>query len=72
MDVTTFLQAQTREYQRHASHAAELRATLEQLNMEMYKTIPREYQPKQLKARPLSLKNLQGSITSCSSNTSRK
>ena len=56
MDVTTFLQAQSREYQRHASHTAELRATLEQqLNMEMYKTIPREYQPKQLKASKTSL-----------------
>ena len=56
MDVTTFLQAQSVEYQRHASHATELRATLDQqLNMEMYKTIPREYQPKQLKASNTSL-----------------
>ena len=30
MDVTTFLQAQSVEYQHHASHATELRATLEQ------------------------------------------
>lgn len=56
MDETTFLQTQSLEYQRHASHATELRATLEQqLNMEMYKTIPREYQPKQLKVNKTSL-----------------
>lgn len=56
MDVTTFLQMQSAEYHRHASHATELRATLEQqLNMDMYKTIPREYQPKQLKVSNTSL-----------------
>ena len=56
MDVSTFLQMQSSEYQRHASRVTELTATLEQqLSMEMYKNIPKDYQPKQLKASNTSL-----------------
>ena len=58
MNVTTFLQTQSAEYHHHTSHTTESKGILEQqLNMEMYKTIPREYQPKQLKVSNTSLAN---------------
>ena len=49
MNIDTFLHEQTVEYQSHVSHIKELSSTLEQQqNMEVFNTIPKEYQPHKL------------------------
>ena len=52
METTIFLQAQSADYQHHAKQVMDLKSTLSlenQLNMELYQSIPKEYQPKRLK-----------------------
>lgn len=56
MEAITILQTQSIDYQRHLSLATQLTTTLQrQQNMETFKSIPKEHQPRHLKASDVSL-----------------